>query len=125
MCRQRDSLDPIASIERHLALNDLSPNDPLFSYTSSSGLACLTRRKFLARCNSIWLHAGFKAVTGHSFRIGGTTEMLLSGVPPDVVKALGRWSLDSFLRYWRSLELLAPLHVENLKHCVLVTPPSA
>lgn len=125
LCRQRDSSDPIVAIEHHLRFSILSPNHPLFSYALSSGFACLTRRKFLARCNSIWVHAGFKAVTGHSFRIGGTTEMLLSGVPPDVVKALGRWSSDSFLRYWRSLELLAPLHVENLKHCVLVSPPSA
>jgi hypothetical protein len=123
LCQQRDSSDPIRSIELHLRLSNLSHRDPLFSYALSSGHACLTRRKFLARCNSIWVHAGFKAVTGHSFRIGGTTEMLLSGVPPDVVKALGQWSSDSFLRYWRSLELLAPLHVENLKHCVLVTPP--
>jgi hypothetical protein len=37
---------------------------------------------------------------------------------------LGRWSSDAFLRYWRSLELLAPLHIENLEHCMLVTPPS-
>ncbi|KIK44655.1 hypothetical protein CY34DRAFT_784259 [Suillus luteus UH-Slu-Lm8-n1] len=124
LCRQRDSSDPILFMELHLRLNILSANDPLFSYTLSSGHACLTRRKFLARCNAIWVHAGFKAVTGHSFHIGGTTEMLLSGVPPDVIKVLGCWSSDSFLCYWHSLELLAPLHIENLKHCVLVSPPS-
>lgn len=84
LCRQRDSSDP-----------DL----PLFCYLLPAGLRCLTRRKLLARCNEIWSTAGFKTVSGHSFRIGGTTEMLLSGVPPDVVKALGRWSSDSFLRY--------------------------
>ncbi|KAF9220339.1 hypothetical protein BS17DRAFT_714845, partial [Gyrodon lividus] len=27
-------------------------------------------------------------------RIGGTTDLLLAGVPPDVVKALGCWSSD-------------------------------
>ncbi|KAF9223513.1 hypothetical protein BS17DRAFT_705800, partial [Gyrodon lividus] len=46
--------------------------------------------------------------------IGGTTEFLLASVPPDVIKALGCWSSDTFLHYWHSLELLAPLHVENL-----------
>ncbi|KAG1731795.1 hypothetical protein EDD22DRAFT_788407, partial [Suillus occidentalis] len=60
----------------------------------------LTKQKLLTRCNTIWLLAGFKSVTGHSFWIGGTTEMLLSGVPPDVVKALGHWSSDTFLHYW-------------------------
>ncbi|KIK93936.1 hypothetical protein PAXRUDRAFT_143952 [Paxillus rubicundulus Ve08.2h10] len=54
------------------------------------------------------------STTGHSFCIGGTTELLLAGVPPDVVKALGHWSSDTFLHYWCSLELLAPLHIENL-----------
>ncbi|KAG1781296.1 hypothetical protein EV702DRAFT_1193475 [Suillus placidus] len=70
--------------------------------------------KFISRCNSIWSAAGIPTASGHSFRIGGTTELLLSGVPPDVVKALGRWSSDAFLRYWRKLDLLAPRHIENL-----------
>ncbi|KIK78586.1 hypothetical protein PAXRUDRAFT_80365, partial [Paxillus rubicundulus Ve08.2h10] len=80
---------------------------------SSRGWHCLTRKKILARCNSIWTSNGIPASAGHSFRIGGTIELLLAGVPPDVVKALDRWSSDAFLRYWRSLELLAPLHIEN------------
>ncbi|KAG2740383.1 hypothetical protein P692DRAFT_20754155, partial [Suillus brevipes Sb2] len=86
LCRQRDSSDPIVALEKHLALNEISPDLPLFCYLLPAGLRCLTRRKLLARCNEIWSTAGFKTVSGHSFRIGGTTEMLLSGVPPDVVK---------------------------------------
>ncbi|KAG1775838.1 hypothetical protein EV702DRAFT_1198742 [Suillus placidus] len=70
--------------------------------------------KFISQCNSIWSAAGIPIASGHSFRIGGTTELLLSGVPPDVVKALGRWSSDAFLRYWWKLDLLAPRHIENL-----------
>ncbi|KAF9218783.1 hypothetical protein BS17DRAFT_642718, partial [Gyrodon lividus] len=61
----------------------------------------LTQKKFLARCNSIWTSKGIPVSAGHSFRIGGTTELLLAGVPPDIVKALGRWSSDAFLCYWR------------------------
>ncbi|KAG2145616.1 hypothetical protein BD769DRAFT_1416683 [Suillus cothurnatus] len=49
---------------------------------------------------------GLATSSGHSFRIGRTTEFLLSGVPPDIVKALGRWSFDSFLCYWRSPDFL-------------------
>ena len=64
--------------------------------------------------DEIWGSAGYPRLTGHSFRIGGTTELLLNGVPTDVVKAMGRWSSDAFLRYWRSLEELAPQYVENL-----------
>ncbi|KIK74200.1 hypothetical protein PAXRUDRAFT_176435 [Paxillus rubicundulus Ve08.2h10] len=33
---------------------------------------------------------------GHSFQIGGTTELLVTGVPPDVIKVLGWWSSDAF-----------------------------
>ena len=32
---------------------------------------------------------GLPGSSGHSFRIGGTTELLISGVPPDVVKMMG------------------------------------
>ncbi|KAG1721320.1 hypothetical protein EDD22DRAFT_962545 [Suillus occidentalis] len=124
LCRQRDASDPIHALETHILLNSSPAHLPLFSFAHAAGLRCLTKRRFLTRCNELWQDAGFKPISGHSFRIGGTTELLLSGVPPDVVKALGHWSSDAFLRYWRSLELLAPLHVENLEHCMLVTPPS-
>jgi hypothetical protein len=56
---------------------------------------------------------GFPILTGHSFRIGGTTHLLLSGVPPDVVKTTGRWSSDAFLRYWRSTEQIASIYLEG------------
>ncbi|KAG2368454.1 hypothetical protein BDR07DRAFT_1448299 [Suillus spraguei] len=114
LCHQRDASDPICALERHLEVNCSDINLPLFCFYSSSGLRCLTRKNFLARCNSIWASSGLATSSGHSFRIGGTTEFLLAGVPPDVVKALGHWSSNSFFRYWHSLELLAPLHVENI-----------
>ena len=114
ICCQSDGSDPIAALTSHLHVNNPPPNVPLFSFCSPNGWRCLTKKKLLLRCNAIWLHFGIPSSTGHSFRIGGTTELLLSGVPPDVVKSLGRWSSDAFLRYWRSLELLAPLHVENI-----------
>jgi hypothetical protein len=74
----------------------------------------LTKKLFLDRCNSIWSTYGYPRTTGHCFRIGGTTELLILGTPPDVVKVTGRWSSDSFLRYWRSLEEIAPLHIRNV-----------
>ena len=38
---------------------------------------------------------------GHSFHIGGATEWLLAGVPPETVAKIGRWSSLAFLLYWR------------------------
>lgn len=113
ICHQWDNLDPISTLEIHLTINPMPANSPLFSYLSLHGWRCLTKKNFLAHCNTVWSAAGLPT-TGHSFRIGGTTEFLLAGVSPDIVKALGRWSSDAFLRYWRSLELLTPLHVEQL-----------
>ncbi|KZV82866.1 hypothetical protein EXIGLDRAFT_598966, partial [Exidia glandulosa HHB12029] len=61
----------------------------------------LTKAAFLGRLNEIWRAAGMQRITGHSFRIGGTTALLRAGVDPEVVKMAGRWRSDSFLRYWR------------------------
>ncbi|EJD43119.1 hypothetical protein AURDEDRAFT_44117, partial [Auricularia subglabra TFB-10046 SS5] len=61
----------------------------------------LTKTAFLSRLNEIWMATGMKKVSGHCFRIGGTTALLRAGVPPEVVKTAGRWKSDSFLRYWR------------------------
>jgi len=40
---------------------------------------------FLQCCNQVWVSAGFPVMPGHAFCIGGTTELLLQGVPPDIV----------------------------------------
>lgn len=126
LCKQYGLSDPISTLHLHLSINRLSPSDPLFSYLKLDGKrVLLTKRKFLLRCNSIWSSHGIVHTTGHSFRIGGTTHLLLSKVPPDIVKALGRWSSDSFLRYWRSLDLLGPIYTEFLDSTSLPIPYSS
>ena len=105
--------NPLPLLQHHLSINNLTQDFPLFTYSSPSGPTVLTKGLFLARCNDVWSAFGYPKTTGHSFRIGGTTELLLSGVPPDVVKKMGRWASDSFLRYWRNLEDIAPLHMRN------------
>lgn len=118
LCRQQTSIDPIRALSNHLWVNAVAvkePAAPLCSYVCPwRGRLALTRRRFLKRCNDIWVKRGLPVSTGHEFRIGGTTHLLLSGVPPDIVKVLGRWSSDSFLRYWRSLEIIACKYIEGL-----------
>jgi len=48
-------------------------------------------------------------VLGHSFRIGGTVELLLAGVPPEIVAATGGWSSLAFLLYWRRMDEILPM----------------
>ncbi|KAJ6535788.1 hypothetical protein B0H19DRAFT_1271504 [Mycena capillaripes] len=87
---QATPIDPRVALDMHLLANNFDPNTLLFTFNSPNGSTQLTKSKFLQRCNEIWQAAGYPRTTGHSFRIGGTTELLLAGVPPDVVKAMGR-----------------------------------
>jgi len=48
-------------------------------------------------------------VLGHSFRIGGAVELLLAGVPPEIVAATGGWTSLAFLLYWRHMEEILPM----------------
>lgn len=113
---QTNPIDPRVALDMHLLPSRCSDDLPLFAYASSEGFAILTKPKFLQRCNEIWTAAGYPRTTSHSFRIGATTELLLAGVSPDVVRAMGRWSSDAFHKYWRSLEDLAPLHAELINN---------
>nr|GAT51024.1 DNA breaking-rejoining enzyme [Mycena chlorophos] len=108
LTRQQHSLDPRKAIQMHLVSIALESSAPLFAYGSNGAWRALTRNAFLNRCNAIWANAGYPRHTGHSFRIGGTTELLLRGVPSRIVKAMGRWKSDAFLRYWRALEDIVP-----------------
>ena len=111
---QRHPINPIALLKRHLRVNHVPDSSHIFSYTSAHGPSSLTKSLFLQRCNAIWQQLGYPRTTGHCFRIGGTTELLIAGTPPDIVRVTGRWSSESFLRYWRSLDDIAPQHVRNL-----------
>jgi hypothetical protein len=114
LCSQNDSSDPNNALNTHLQINSPPRHYPLFSHRLRDGYVALTRRRFLTRCNFIWSKYNLPYITGHCFRIGGTTMLLLRGVSPHIVKIMGRWSSDTFLRYWRSLEILAPMHAELL-----------
>nr|GAT53151.1 predicted protein [Mycena chlorophos] len=112
---QSRPFNPRTALQIHLTVNTLPSSSSLFAYRDRHGAPrLLTRSIFLERCNTVWTAVGYPRTTGHSFRIGGTTELLLNNVPPAVVKAMGRWSSDAFMKYWRSLDIIAPLHGSNL-----------
>nr|GAT47546.1 predicted protein [Mycena chlorophos] len=112
---QSRPFNPRTALQIHLTVNNLPSSASLFAFCDHSGSSrLLTRSMFLDRCNAVWSAVGYPRTTGHSFRIGGTTELLLNNVSPAVVKAMGRWSSDAFLKYWRSLDLIAPIHVANI-----------
>jgi hypothetical protein len=107
--------DPFIALQLHIQCSSLQPDHSLASYRDSKNdTVLLSKTTFLHRCNSIWSCHNHPRITGHCFRIGGTSHYLLSGVDPSVVKALGRWRSDAFLRYWRSLDILATLHISTV-----------
>ncbi|KNZ82042.1 hypothetical protein J132_08388 [Termitomyces sp. J132] len=93
--RQHGSLDPI-----HARMNEAHAGDAIAVYKGPKNTRiALVTRKLLKRINPILENASYPTISGHCFCIGGTTALLLDGVPPDIVKLLSRWSSDSFLRY--------------------------
>ena len=115
--RQEAPLDPIHAIHKHFIKNKLNIDHPIAAYRDLQGnIVTLTRSKFVRRINEILRDTkkGYPRVSGHCFRIGGTTFYLVSGVPPDMVKKFGRWRSQAFLEYWRCMDYLGAIHIEML-----------
>jgi hypothetical protein len=115
--RQEAPLDPIHAIHKHFIKNKLRRSHPIAAYRDeNNNIVTLTRSKFIHRINSILRKArkDHPRITGHCFRIGGTTFYLVSGVPPDMVKKFGRWRSQAFLEYWRCLDYLGAIHINML-----------
>jgi site-specific recombinase XerD len=64
----------------------------------------MTKDFFLQCVKAIWANTDLAHIHSHSFRIGHATELLLAGVPAEMVAALSGWSLLSFLLYWWKIE---------------------
>jgi hypothetical protein len=92
-------------MKHHLNVTKDAPaNYHLFLYQDDDGDWCpMVKKAFIARCNGIWTLLGMLEVYGHSFRIGGSKELLLGGVPPHVVAMVGCWKSMTFLTYWHNV----------------------
>ncbi|KAJ3812598.1 hypothetical protein F5876DRAFT_74672 [Lentinula aff. lateritia] len=103
---QSNNLCPCKAFEQHWQMNAAVPEgSSLFSYIDESGCSQhMTKSVFLRFVSDIWSRASMQHVLGHSFRIGGAVELLLAGVAPHVVAAIGGWTSLAFLIYWRRLE---------------------
>ena len=106
-----DALCPCTALRNHLDVNsNAPPTSALFAYHTSSGSTKnMLKHDFLTFVTSIWMSAHLAHVLGHSFRIGGAVELLLAGVPPEIVAAIGGWTSLAFLIYWRRMEEILPM----------------
>ncbi|KAG0705616.1 DNA breaking-rejoining enzyme [Suillus ampliporus] len=110
-----DITNPVSALEHHLSANvNIPPTAPFFAYENTSGgWTTLTRPWFLARCNQVWRNADMLELSGHCFRIGGASELLLRGIPSDIVATQGCWKSRAFLDYWREIETILPLFITS------------
>ena len=113
---QLNPINPISALRVHIQFNHLTESDRLFSYWDQLNKknVILYKSEFLTRCNEIWSSYDIPRTSGHSFRIGGASHLLSVGIHPDIVRTIGRWSSDSFLRYWRNHSIIVPNHVRFL-----------
>ena len=94
--RRTGLVDPKSFFERYLRSRD-SICDILPNLWARADGTIPTRSWFLSILRTIFP----KDVAGHSFRSGGATHLALMGVPDDKIKAIGRWSSDTFRVYIR------------------------
>ena len=88
--RQTELLDPILALHNHATVNKSDIKDSIAVYSSRAGdYVAMTTRKLLKRINNILDQSCFLKISSHCFCIGGTTNLLLMGVPPDVIKIMG------------------------------------
>ena len=98
------------AFRNHLQINNNIPNTAaLFAFEDKVGKPIpMPQTWFMERCNNMWALSGLPSVTGHSFRIGGTTHLLLIGVDPFVVMVQGCWKSSAFLEYWQNCKEIIP-----------------
>ncbi|CAD6940137.1 unnamed protein product [Tilletia controversa] len=96
-----DDLCPVTAVLLHLAVSPLPAASPLFAFSRAGRSSPLSRSMFLARLKTAATAAGLPHLHGHSFRIGGCTELLLQGAAIEDVKAHGRWRSDAWTVYVR------------------------
>src|SRR5277367_6550692 len=120
-----DILCPCNALRNHLNTNlNVPASASLFAHRTPDGAwEHMTKHRFMSFCADVWSKAGLTHVLGHSFRIGGAVELLLAGVPPEIVAATGGWTSLAFLLYWRRMEEILPMstskayrqsHITNL-----------
>ena len=92
-------------VKARLSLNLKTDPQYLFAHKDSS---LVNKRWFLQRLNQVFPQ---KHLSGHGFRAGGTTELILRGLPPYIVQLAGRWSSDTFEEYIRRHPLVLNAYV--------------
>lgn len=91
-------LCPLAALDRRLRKDGL-PEDPLFGYQERGETTILTKQSIITTCQKCWEEAGYKGLTGHSFRVRGASFRYALGVSVEDICAIGRWKSKAYRLY--------------------------
>lgn len=91
-------LCPVAALDRRLA-RKRRPEDPLFSYDDAGKDTILSKQTIMNICQKCWEVAGYKGLTGHSFRVGGASFRYALGVSAEDICKIGRWRSRAYRLY--------------------------
>ena len=90
------SVDPLPVMHHYVcSCNTLFHCSPELWLTSDARLP--TRAWFVRRLH----HPCGSEFTGHSMQARGTMTLVLLGIPPHIIQAIGRWSSDEWQKYIR------------------------
>jgi len=107
-------LCPTAALHNMARVVPALRGDPLFSWRDNAGeVRPMAKPRFLERFNAILIANGAPRIYGHSFRIGGASFYMASGVDPKVVRMAGRWRSLAYETYIRSFEQVVSLHLTD------------
>ena len=97
--RTNQLICPVMAMKAYLPLRG-SSHGPLFQYASGSHL---TKDTLTSETRQLLSLSGFNPseYAGHSYRIGAATTAASVGLPPWLIKTLGRWSSDCYEKYIR------------------------
>lgn len=98
----------VTALEHHLNNSAGLPDDaPLFAFRAKEGVwSLMTRDLFLGRQQP---PVSYRSLLPHR----GATELLLRGVPPEVVATQESWKSSAFPVYWRNIESVLPLSITD------------
>jgi hypothetical protein len=112
---QRAPLDATNAMCHHILASQLEDTALLCQYRDHESVKTFDKNLIMDMCNEVWEKDGIQRITDHSFCIGGTTAFLMAGVDSDIVKKVGRWSSDAFLRYWRNVNGIFEMHASSVE----------
>ena len=95
-------LCPVSAITTLLcSVPSIEPDQPAFMYCTPSGLKPLLYSEFIKDLKQLLSKLGYnsKDYSGHSFRRGGATWAMESGLPGEAIQILGDWQSETYRRY--------------------------